>query len=179
VRHSEESELSARFPLLYAAQRWEWAGLDAAFSTDLPPDDLVTNIHVVGFVGDQIVVCRDSRDVWILPGGTREPGESIRDCADRELREEAGARLAGPLTRIGAHHAVSDQPVPYRSHQPHPRKAWLWCSADVAVVSAPTCPSDAEQIVEVRAVGQAEAKRLLRTDAEWLPDLIDLAVELR
>lgn len=171
--------MSARFPLLYAPQRWDWAGIDARFSTDLPADELVTNVHVVGFTGDRIVVCRDSRDVWILPGGTREAGESVRDCVARELAEEAGARLAGSLTWIGAHHCVTDKPVPYRPHQPHPRKAWLWCSADVTLDSAPTCPADAEQIVEVRAVGKAEAKRLLRTDALWLPELIELAAQIR
>jgi 8-oxo-dGTP diphosphatase len=171
--------LADRFPLLYTRQRWEWAGIDAVFSTELPADELVTNVHVVGFVGQDIVVCRDDRGVWLLPGGTREDGESIEDCVARELKEEAGARLAGPLNRIGAHHCVSDLPRPYRPWQPHPAKAWLWCEADVILDSAPSCPPDAEQIVEVRAVHQAEAQRLLATDGDWLPELIELAVELR
>jgi 8-oxo-dGTP diphosphatase len=173
-----QASLAARFPLLYARQRWEWAGIDAVFSTELPPDELVTNVHVVGFVGPRIVVCRDDRGVWMLPGGTREAGESIQGCVVRELSEEAGARLAGPLRPIGAHHCVTDLPDPYRPWQPHPAKAWLWCSADVIVDSAPSCPPDAEQIVEVRAASPAEAQRLLGADADWLPELIDLAVEL-
>ena len=175
---SPQTSLADRFPLLYARQRWEWAGIDAVFSTDLPADELVTNVHVVGFVGQHIVVCRDSRGIWLLPGGTREDGESIQDCAVRELEEEAGARLAGPLRWIGAHHCVSDLPGPYRPYQPHPNKAWLWCSAAVFVDSVPTCPPGAEQILEVRAVDLAEAQRLLVTDADWLPELIGLAVEL-
>jgi 8-oxo-dGTP diphosphatase len=178
VRPRPRASLADRFPLLYAQQRWEWAGIDAVFSTELPPDELVTNVHVVGFVGQRIVVCRDNRGVWMLPGGTREEGESVQDCVARELKEEAGARLAGPLRPIGAHHCVTDLPGPYRPWQPHPAKAWLWCSADVIVDSAPSCPPDAEQITEVRAVSQAEAQRLLAADANWLPDLIDLAVEL-
>jgi 8-oxo-dGTP diphosphatase len=171
--------LQDRFPLLCAPQRWEWGGIDAAFSTDLPADNLVTNVHVVGFVGEQIVVCRDSRGVWLLPGGTREEGETVQDCVVRELREEAGARLAGPLRWIGAHHCVSDRPAPYRPHQLHPDNAWLWCAADVILDSAPACPPDAEQILEVRAVDKTEAQRLLLTDAEWLPELIELAIETR
>jgi 8-oxo-dGTP diphosphatase len=170
--------LADRFPLLYTQQRWEWAGIDAVFSTELPADELVTNVHVVGFAGQQIVVCRDNRGVWLLPGGTREDGETIEDCVARELKEEAGARLAGPLNRIGAHHCLSDLPEPYRPWQPHPAKAWLWCEADVSVDSAPSCPPDAEQIVEVRAVTPAEAQRLLAADGDWLPELIELAVEL-
>jgi 8-oxo-dGTP diphosphatase len=179
MRPCHQGLLAARFPLLYARQRWDWGGIEAAFSTDLPADELVTNVHVVCFVGQQVVVCRDNRDVWLLPGGTREDGESIRDCAARELKEEAGARLAGPLRWIGAHYCVTDRPGPYRPYQPHPRQAWLWCSADVVLDSDPTCPADAEQVLEVRAVDPDEAGRLLLSNAEWMPELIELAVQTR
>lgn len=55
--------MNARYPLLYAPQRWEWAGVDASFSTEPPPDELITKVHLVGFVGERIVVCRDARPV--------------------------------------------------------------------------------------------------------------------
>jgi 8-oxo-dGTP diphosphatase len=137
---SLDHELAVRYPALFEPARWEWGGFDAQFSTVPPPDELVTNVHVVGFQGDQIVVCRARTREWFLPGGTREVGEGIETCVDRELREEAGARLAGPLRWIGAHYVVSDRPEPYRQHQPHPRAAWLWCAADVAVHGTPTNP---------------------------------------
>lgn len=107
-----DASRSSRFPLLYGIQRGEWGGIPAVFSADLPAADLVTNVHVVGFIGEQIVVCQDDRGVWILPGGTREEGESIEDCAVRKLSEEAGARLAGLLQPIGAHRCVTDRPRP-------------------------------------------------------------------
>lgn len=153
--------------------------MDAVFSTAVPPEHLVTNVHVVGFVGDRIVVCRDHPDVWFLPGGTREPGESIEDCAARELEEEAGARLAGPLSWIGAYRCTSDRPEPFRPHQPHPEKAWLWCMADVVLDGAPSNPVDGEQVLEVRAVDPAEAQELLLTDGDWLPELVGLALQRR
>jgi 8-oxo-dGTP diphosphatase len=153
--------------------------MDATFAADPPADELVTNIHVVGFTGGQIVLCRTERGRWFLPGGTREEGEPIEDCVARELREEAGARLAGPLRWVGAHRCVSDRAVPYRPWQPHPLKAWLWCTADVVIDSAPTCPADGEQVVEVRAVDPAEAQRLLSAGSGWYAELIELAAETR
>ena len=168
-----------RFPLLHAPQRWEWGGMDAVFAVAPPPDELVTNIHVVGFAGERVVVCRDDRDHWFLPGGTREERETIHDCVVRELREEAGARLDSPLRWIGAHRCVCDRPAPYRPWQPHPDKAWLWCTAEVVIDSAPTCPADGEQVVEVRAASVAQAQRLLSGRSGWYAELIELAAEAR
>ncbi|MGY1867979.1 NUDIX hydrolase [Nocardia gipuzkoensis] len=170
--------LADRYPLLHAPAHWEWGDMDVRFSTTLPSDELVTNIHLVCFVGDEIVLCRDDRDIWLLPGGTRERDESIDACVRRELREEAGARPLGPIRRFGAHHAMSHRPAPHREWQPHPHKAWLWCTADVVLDSAPTNPDDGEQILEVRAFSVAEAMRLVGTDGEHLSELVALAVEL-
>ncbi len=152
--------------------------MDVQFSTDPPPDELVTNIHAVCFAGDAVVLCRDDRDVWMLPGGTREKGESIDECLRRELREEAGARPTGPVRWLGAHYATSNLAAPFRDWQPHPHKAWLWCAVDVVLDSAPTNPDDAEHIVEVRAHPLSEALRLARTDGDHMAELIALAVEL-
>ncbi|GHJ48669.1 hypothetical protein Cs7R123_60110 [Catellatospora sp. TT07R-123] len=168
-----------RFPLLFAPKRWDWAGVDGRFSVENPPAELVTKVHLVGFDGDRIVLCRDARPVWFLPGGSREPDESLTECAARELLEEAGAVLRGPLYVVGAHTCLSDRPGPYRPHHPHPEQAWLWCFADVAVEAAPLNPPGAEQVVEVRAVELAEARQLLLSDGAWFPELVELAVELR
>ncbi|WP_297624672.1 NUDIX hydrolase [Nocardia sp.] len=170
--------LADRYPLLHTPARWEWGGLDVQFSAELPADELVTNIHVICFVGERIVLCRDNRDVWLVPGGTREESESVLECVTRELREEAGAELISPIRWIGAHHAVTDRPTPYRPWQPHPRKAWLWCTADVVLSGSPTNPDDAEQILEVRAVPLAEAVALAATDGPHMPELLTLAAEL-
>lgn len=173
-----EVSFAERYPLLHKPARWEWGGLDVRFSTEIPADELVTNVHVVCFAGERIVLCRDDRDIWLVPGGTREANEPIDTCVRRELLEEAGARLIGPIHRIGAHHATSDHPHPYLPWQAHPHKAWLWCTADVVVDSNPTNPPDGEQILEVRAFPVDEAIRLSATDGDHMPELVQLAVEL-
>jgi 8-oxo-dGTP diphosphatase len=174
-----DDDLAARYPVLFEVRRWTFAQITPRFTTVAPPEDLVSNVHVVAFVGDRIVLCRDDRDVWFLPGGTREPDESVHDCAVRELAEEAGARLVGDLHWFGAHRGVSDAAEPHRPHLPHPEKAWLWCYAEVEIVGAPGNPDDGEHVLEARALDLDDALRLSATDWEWSPELLSLAVQLR
>ncbi|SEL38674.1 NUDIX domain-containing protein [Streptacidiphilus jiangxiensis] len=188
---TELQALARRFPRLHAPQFWAWGGYDAQFAAVMPEDRLVTNVHLIGFAplpdtpegpgpGDGVVLCRDERDHWFLPGGTRERDESIDDCLARELREEAGARLLDAPVWIGAHRCVTDRPTPYRPWQPHPEKAWLWGWAEVVVDSAPTNPEDGESVVEVRVMPPQEAQELLTRGRDgWWAELVALAVESR
>lgn len=167
-----------RYPLLHRPDRWEWASTTMQFQIELPADRLVSSTHVVAFVGEQVILCRDHR-VWFLPGGTREPDESVADSLARELLEEAGARLLGDFHPIGAHVGISDADQPYRPHLPHPEKAWLWGWADAEIVGPPTFGDDAERIDEVGLFAVAEAAEKAVADAFWLGELITFAAERR
>ncbi|WP_245797455.1 NUDIX hydrolase [Mangrovactinospora gilvigrisea] len=150
------------------------------FSLRPPDDELVTNIHVIGFADGGIVVCRDARREghWFLPGGTREQGESVEECVRRELAEEAGASLVGPLHWLGAHFAETDRPRPGYEWQPHPYRAWLWCTAELRLDGEPSNPEDGEQVAEVRAAPPEEAVRLIAaSEGEEFGQLVQLALE--
>ncbi|WP_432884545.1 NUDIX domain-containing protein [Kribbella sp. CA-245084] len=146
-----------QFPELFAPGYWEWGDLDVRFTVDQPPDELISNVHVVCRTSGGIVVCGNDLGWRFLPGGTREPGETIEELVSRELLEEAGARLTGPLTWLGAHRADHRRPAPYRPHLPHPVSYWANFVADVVIEQEPTNPEDGEQVTEVLVLSPAEA----------------------
>lgn len=51
-----------RFPKLFERSAFEWGGvasgdLDIQFSLELPPDELVSNVKVIGRTAGGVVVC--------------------------------------------------------------------------------------------------------------------------
>ena len=109
------ARLSAETSVRYAPH------VSLAFTTDEPPGDDVARAHVVAVTsaGD-VVVCRSVEEWRFLPGGTREPGETVADLIRRELREEAGYAPTGEPVFLGRYVATSAAAAPYRPHLPHP-----------------------------------------------------------
>lgn len=67
-----------RFPDLYAPGYWPWGELDVRFGAEQPPDELISNAHVIGRTEGGIVVCANDLGWRFLPGGTREPTRRSR-----------------------------------------------------------------------------------------------------
>lgn len=58
------------------------------------PDDLITKAHAVCFCGAKILLVHHSDwNIWGIPGGTREPGESIEETVTREIKEETNCAV--------------------------------------------------------------------------------------
>lgn len=67
-----------QFPELFADQYVEYAGATVRATTDDPPAELVNRLHLVAATEDgAIALCRSVQGWRFLPGGTREPQESL------------------------------------------------------------------------------------------------------
>lgn len=80
------------------SERIEWDGRVLTVSwlalPFRPERRLTTQVLGLCFTRDgQIILVSDDEDGWTLPGGHPEAGESLEGALERELREEASARL--------------------------------------------------------------------------------------
>ncbi|MBZ2196906.1 NUDIX hydrolase [Occultella gossypii] len=158
-----------------------YAGADIHYQRGAPAEQLITRLHLVGITpAGRVLVCHSIEGWRFLPGGTREPGESVRELAGRELLEEAGAVFRSEPLVFAAHAATSRLPHPYRPHQPHPHAYWAYAVGRVEVTGPPTNPADGEQIVAVdeldpdTAVAELESHDVLHADV--LRDAMDLGL---
>ncbi len=136
----------------------------------MPAEAAVSNVNVVPYTpaGWVVLVLRDGRTE--VPGGTREPGESIETTLRRELLEEAGATLRS-FRPIGVWDCVSTAEAPYRPHLPHPKFQRLVGVGRVELVTKPTS-GDGEDVVEVLTVSLEEVQARFRESGRG--DLADL-----
>ena len=61
--------------------------------------------------GRVLLIRRSDNGRWAFPSGTMELGETVRDCAIRELREETGL-VAGAVTPFGLYSDPGHHPEP-------------------------------------------------------------------
>jgi 8-oxo-dGTP pyrophosphatase MutT (NUDIX family) len=170
--------MNGGFPDLFIRRTWGSVTID--FHLDLMPlDELISNVNIVPFCGNGLVVLRLENGRYEMPGGTREPNEAWLDTLRRELVEEAGAELTS-FTHIGAWQWTTAAGEPYRSHLPHPIAYRVVGYGEVAITGEPTNPADGEQVATVEVLSLADAvARFLAGNRPDLADLYRLADQIR
>lgn len=89
---------------------------------------------------DRVLLCRNDRGEWELPGGRPEPGEDERAAVSREVAEETGQRVtvgalidrfvlpipsAGVCVPVAAYRCEVLRRGPLRLSDEHAQLAWL------------------------------------------------------
>lgn len=88
-------------------------------TSDLPPDALVTSARCIVMAKEQILVMVNPGGQHILPGGRREPGESVTMALRREISEETGIEI-DRAERIAVVHFHHETPIPPNYPYPYP-----------------------------------------------------------
>ncbi len=94
--------------------------------------------------------CHDTYE-WEIPEGGCPPGESLEDCARRELQEETGliaATIQPLLSELQLSNSTTNE------------KAWLFVARDLT--PGPAAPEETEDL-QVRRLPLAEAIHMART----------------
>ena len=170
---TDSGEWSERLPRLFAESYVDYCEARTTYLAVVSPRHLVSRLHLVAVTDESlVVVCRSVQGWRFLPGGTREPGESLHALARRELREEAGADLLGELTPFSAHQADSERSQPHRPHLPHPRAYWAYAAARVRITGLPLNPPDGEHVVEVLRMPPAAAAEYLDVEDPVHADVV-------
>ncbi|MEU1312563.1 NUDIX domain-containing protein [Streptomyces cinnamoneus] len=160
---------------------YKWRAVTSYFKDEVPPRDYTSNVHVVPFVGDRVVLLHAKESGWGPSGGTLLDGEAIETCVTRELAEEIG----GEATRFelfGQWDSSTTAEVAYRPWLPHPDFAIALGWADVVITGS----SDDDGGVEMESIQevvilplQGAVQRLEENGEHHLAALYRVAYEVR
>lgn len=97
------------------------------------------------FDGDRLLVFRDKRGEWEMPGGGWEHDESLEECLSRELKEEMDATVTN----------VGEVQFHWRDYSEYRGVHYLRLAAPATLASHKFVPSD-DDLVEARFVSKSE-----------------------
>jgi 8-oxo-dGTP diphosphatase len=115
--------LARHRPQLQESAVWGNGTLHLCITTYLgqepPPLAYTTSVRSLVFREEMVLVLRNRDALHIVPGGRREPGETLEETLRREVLEETGWTLHAP-TMLGFMHFHHLSPKPPDYPYPHP-----------------------------------------------------------
>lgn len=172
--------LRDRWPALAVERRWRNVTVyPFVLSGNLPPVDDIQSVNMVAFDGDVVHIPVMADGSVLLPGGTREIGETPAETLEREMDEELGA-VVKSAHLLGYWPCFSSDAEPWRPHLSHPRFLRVVFYGEVELVRPPANPDDGERIESIRSLPSGQAVDWLRSsNRPELADLHDLAAAVR
>ena len=156
------------FPHLFQERVWPFGPTCAVFELGAePPAELIGQVSMAPYIGDKWLIIRYQDGCW-FPGGHLEPGETYMQTIQREMREEAGARLVS-FVLFGAWRCRSLASRPHRPYVPHPVSHWVMGYGEVELVEKPE-----NGVLEAVALPLEEACQRLWHTADIGPQLVEI-----
>lgn len=174
-------DFASQFPHLFNEVTWPWGPTRAKFKLldRVPPLEEIASVNIVPYIGEDWVMLQLSDGSWEIPGGTLEPAEAYLDAIQRELMEEAGARLITHRL-IGAWWCHSLAEKPFRPQLPFPYFYRLVLTGEIKIDQLPANPTGAERVISVSSVTlKVVVDRFVAQNRFDLAELYLLASRLR
>lgn len=103
---------------------------------EMPSDELIGNAYIVPKIGPNWLYILDETGRIQIPGGKKEPGETVSQILAREVREESGAEIIN-YSLIGGWYTFIKNSKPKFPHLPFPYMYMIVVTGEVKIVTDP------------------------------------------